>query len=128
MYKKLIGVMCVMVTCLAANAQRYHSIKPGTTWLDTNGKPIHAHSPQIFEKDGVYYWYGENKEHTEGLPERPVRNVLFDGVTGSCQNLITMADMEKVTFRNMTIEAEQQDIKQEATKQVQFVNVNITKK
>lgn len=64
MYKKLIGVMCVMVTCLAANAQRYHSIKPGTTWLDTNGKPIHAHSPQIFEKDGVYYWYGENKEHT----------------------------------------------------------------
>ena len=45
-------------------AQRYQSIRPGQQWTDTDGKPIQAHSPQIFVKDGVYYWYGENKERT----------------------------------------------------------------
>ena len=45
-------------------AQTYSSIRPGQRWLDTNGNPIQAHSPQIFEKDGVFYWYGENKEKT----------------------------------------------------------------
>jgi hypothetical protein len=46
-------------------ADRYHSIRPGQLWLDTEGKPIHAHGFQIFVgDDGMYYWYGENKEHT----------------------------------------------------------------
>lgn len=44
--------------------QVYHSIKPGQTWLDTNGKPIQAHGFSVFYNDGVYYWYGENKEFT----------------------------------------------------------------
>lgn len=47
------------------SAQTYHSIKPGQRWYDTEGKPIHAHGFQIFEQDGTYYWYGENKEHTK---------------------------------------------------------------
>ena len=46
------------------NNQRYHSILPGITWLDTNGKPIQAHGFSVFYKDGTYYWYGENKEYT----------------------------------------------------------------
>ncbi len=46
----------------------YNSIKPGKVWLDTNGKPIHAHGFSVFynENDGLYYWYGENKEKTNG--------------------------------------------------------------
>ena len=44
--------------------QLYDSIRPGEVWLDTDGKPIQAHGFQIFEQDGTYYWYGENKEHT----------------------------------------------------------------
>ena len=47
-----------------ASVQTYTSIRPGQPWLDTDGKPIHAHSPQIIVRDGVYYWYGENKERT----------------------------------------------------------------
>ena len=43
----------------------YSSIRPGKRWLDTEGKPIQAHGFQIFENDGTYYWYGENKEFTE---------------------------------------------------------------
>jgi hypothetical protein len=46
------------------NKPKYNSIIPGETWLDTNGKPIQAHGFSVFYKDGIYYWYGENKEFT----------------------------------------------------------------
>lgn len=39
---------------------------PGKIWLDTNGKPIQAHGGSVFFENGVYYWYGENKEFTDG--------------------------------------------------------------
>ncbi|GAA1996572.1 family 43 glycosylhydrolase [Microbacterium pumilum] len=42
----------------------YDSIRPGAEWLDTGGKPIQSHAGSIFHEDGVFYWYGENKEHT----------------------------------------------------------------
>lgn len=57
-------ITLLILTATSASAQRYNSIRPGQKWLDTNGKPIHAHGFQIFEQDGTYYWYGENKEHT----------------------------------------------------------------
>ena len=44
----------------------YHSFRPGMPWLDTEGKPIQAHGYSVFYRDGIYYWYGENKEHTHG--------------------------------------------------------------
>lgn len=44
----------------------YTSIRPGQIWLDTNGKRIQAHAGNIWYEDGVYYWYGENKEFTDG--------------------------------------------------------------
>lgn len=40
------------------------SIHPGETWLDTNGRPIQAHGGSVIVVEGVYYWYGENKERT----------------------------------------------------------------
>ena len=58
-----ISILMVFATS-SVIAQRYNSIRPGQKWLDTQGKPIHAHGFQIFEKDGTYYWYGENKERT----------------------------------------------------------------
>ena len=44
----------------------YKAFYPGEEWLDTEGKPIQAHGGSIITVDGVYYWYGENKEHTDG--------------------------------------------------------------
>jgi hypothetical protein len=41
-----------------------HSIAPGRPWLDTAGNRIQAHGGSILEVDGVFYWYGENKEFT----------------------------------------------------------------
>lgn len=44
----------------------YDRFYPGKTWLDTEGKRIQAHGGSVFYQDGVYYWYGENKEFTTG--------------------------------------------------------------
>lgn len=41
-------------------------IKPGQLWLDTDGTPIEAHGGALYYENGVYYWYGENKDHTDG--------------------------------------------------------------
>lgn len=40
------------------------SIRPGQIWLDTKGQRIQAHGGSIFFEDGVFTWYGENKEQT----------------------------------------------------------------
>lgn len=42
------------------------SIQPGRPWLDTEGKPIQAHGGAIFYENQSFYWYGENKEKTDG--------------------------------------------------------------
>ena len=44
----------------------YDSIRPGQPWLDTNGKRIQAHGGSLIYIDGVYYFYGENKENIDG--------------------------------------------------------------
>ena len=44
----------------------YHAIYPGKVWLDTEGKRIQAHGGSVMYWDGIYYWYGENKEKTTG--------------------------------------------------------------
>ena len=44
----------------------YHSFRPGQVWLDTEGKRIQAHGGSVMYLDGTYYWYGENKEKTDG--------------------------------------------------------------
>ncbi len=42
------------------------AVYPGKPWLDTRGERIQAHGGAVYYEDGVYYWYGENKEHTDG--------------------------------------------------------------
>ncbi len=51
-----------------ASAQPHHqdAIYPGKPWLDTNGRRIQAHGGAVYYEDGMYYWYGENKEYTDG--------------------------------------------------------------
>ncbi len=48
------------------NDMEYGSIRPGKVWLDTEGKRIQAHGGSVIYTDGMYYWYGENKEKTDG--------------------------------------------------------------
>lgn len=41
-------------------------IYPGKPWMDENGKRIQAHGAGMYYEDGTFYWYGENKEFTDG--------------------------------------------------------------
>ena len=41
----------------------YEAVPVGKTWYDTDGAPIQAHGGGFLEKDGWYYWVGENKTH-----------------------------------------------------------------
>ena len=52
----------------AALPETHHqdAIYPGRPWLDTRGERIQAHGGAVYFENGVYYWYGENKEHTDG--------------------------------------------------------------
>jgi hypothetical protein len=34
----------------------------GGPWLDTDGCPIQAHGGGMLQEDGVFYWFGENKD------------------------------------------------------------------
>lgn len=50
----------------AASGARQTSIRPGQVWLDTSGKPIQAHAGALIAVGDSFYWYGENKEFTDG--------------------------------------------------------------
>lgn len=44
----------------------YDRFYPGRPWLDTKGERIQAHGGSVICADGTFYWYGENKEKTDG--------------------------------------------------------------
>lgn len=46
---------------------RQTAIYPGRPWRDTNGRRIQAHGGAVLYEDGTYYWYGENKDRTDGV-------------------------------------------------------------
>lgn len=47
------------------NTDVHPKIRPGQVWLDTAGRRIQAHGGSIITgTDGLFYWYGENKERT----------------------------------------------------------------
>jgi Glycosyl hydrolases family 43/PA14 domain len=61
-------------------AHAYSHIAPGAVWDDTSGTPIQAHGGGILYQDGVYYWYGEDKntrtyQTSAGIPRADVIGV-----------------------------------------------------
>lgn len=42
------------------------TVYPGQVWLDTAGKRIEAHGGALYHENETFYWYGENKEKTDG--------------------------------------------------------------
>lgn len=57
---------CATVGPGMATGGGHKSIKPGEIWLDTAGKPIQAHAGALIAVGDWFYWYGENKEFTDG--------------------------------------------------------------
>lgn len=67
--KHAFGMLAVLVSAVGFAGVRYDSFRPGAEWLDTEGRPIQAHGGSIIVVGGVYYWYGENKEKTDGVAD-----------------------------------------------------------
>lgn len=44
------------------------SIKSGQEWYDTDGKLIQSHGGGMLYHEGIYYWYGENKDTATKFP------------------------------------------------------------
>lgn len=51
-------IIALLLGTLTAPAAEFH---PGEPWLDTEGKPIQAHSAGILVRSNIYYWYGEDR-------------------------------------------------------------------
>ncbi|MDO4623682.1 MAG: hypothetical protein Q4B22_12095, partial [Eubacteriales bacterium] len=57
-----------LTACASAQIipERQTAIYPGKPWYDTEGKRIQTHGGAVFYENGIYYWYGENKDRTDG--------------------------------------------------------------
>lgn len=64
-------------------------------WYDDCGKRIQAHGGSVMEVDGVYYFYGENKEHTI-----PGSGVWHNGV-----NCYSSTDLVNWKFENTILKS-----------------------
>ena len=72
----------------------YDAFYPGQVWLDTNGNRIQAHGGSLIYLDGVYYWYGENKD-----ADTTRRSVSFLGVCCDFREFLPRRHYERVGFR-----------------------------
>jgi hypothetical protein len=64
LYRSALFALSCLLTGLTASpaAAAETALQPGAVWADTQGKPIQAHGGGILFHEGVYYWYGENKD------------------------------------------------------------------
>jgi len=66
---RLVADMLHTVCRLSSVPATYDSFRPGKEWRDTEGHPIQAHGGSIIKVGDTYWWYGENKERTDGKGE-----------------------------------------------------------
>lgn len=78
-------------------------MKNGQIWKDIDGQTIQAHGGMILEHEGVYYWYGENKDTLTVN-----RRVDFIGV--SCYSSV---DVHNWKYEGIVLEAEKEDVSSE---------------
>lgn len=75
-------------------------MKNGTVWNDIDGKAIQAHGGMILAYEGMYYWYGENKD-TATIDGR----VDFIGI--SCY---ASSDLMHWTYKGLALEPVKEDV------------------
>ncbi|MFT3727906.1 MAG: family 43 glycosylhydrolase [Terricaulis sp.] len=60
------GALGIVTAPAPATAAPRASFTPGRVWTDTAGRPLYVHGGSILKVGELFYWYGENKEHTVG--------------------------------------------------------------
>ena len=74
--------------------------KNGSTWYDTDGELIQAHGGMILEHEGMYYWYGENKNGATSIA--PSGDIRVDFIGISCYS---SPDCMNWTYEGLALEA-----------------------
>lgn len=57
----LLITLCIALLAFPTIRGWAQSIKPGSTWNDTNGSSINAHGGCVVYHNGYYYWFGEQR-------------------------------------------------------------------
>lgn len=60
-----------------------------------------------------------------GLPERPLANVLIDGLEADCGELIRLQDVSGFTLRNAAVRAKDNRIVLDGCRDVRFDNADV---
>lgn len=58
------GIYTGRTHCCLYKLNMKTSFTPGKIWNDTDGTPIQAHGGGVIYFDGIYYWFGENRNGT----------------------------------------------------------------
>jgi transcriptional regulator with XRE-family HTH domain len=84
------------------------SFTPGKVWTDQDGIPIQAHGGCILYENGIYYWFGENKD----TPTKRNHLIGFnvDAVGVSCY---TSTDLYNWENKGLVLPAEKDDPRHE---------------
>lgn len=101
-YKKVSLFYIFLLLFIQVNGQIKSSkfFYPGKIWIDNQGKPIQAHGGGVIYHNGVYYWYGENKDTVTTN-----QNTGFKGVSCySSKDLYTWKN-EGMVLRKVTTDA-----------------------
>jgi beta-galactosidase len=92
----------------ARNLVRQRSLRktflPGKFWGDTDGHPIQAHGGCVLYENGVYYWFGENKDTPTRLND--LLGFTVDAVGISCYASTDLYNWEN---RGLVLPAVQDD-------------------
>lgn len=80
-------------------------MKNGSIWLDNKGEKIQAHGGMILNHNGIYYWYGENKNAENKISKSGGRRVDFIGI--SCYS---STDLINWNYEGLVLEADLDNI------------------
>ena len=58
------GIFTGRTHCCQYKQNMKTSFTPGKIWNDTEGTPIQVHGGGVLYFDGIYYWFGENRNGT----------------------------------------------------------------
>ena len=70
---------------------------PGELQLDTDQQAINAHGGGMLYYNGVYYWYGENKDGESWLPEY---NIEWDGYRVEAIGINCYSSIDLIHWKN----------------------------
>lgn len=80
-------------------------MKNGAIWLDNKEEKIQAHGGMILNHNGIYYWYGENKNGENKISKSGGRRVDFIGM--SCY---ASTDLINWNYEGLVLEADLDNI------------------